>query len=61
MINAEINKLAEEALAINRTFGGDVWPKQAMQPVGFLPPNKREKIVSILKRIAELSENQGVA
>jgi len=53
-----IHDLAEEALAINRTFGGEVWPKAAMKPQGFLPPDKRNKIIDILEKIAKLSSNE---
>lgn len=51
----EINKLTEEALDINRTFAEGVHTRQAMDPTGFLPPNKRVKIVEILEKISKLS------
>jgi hypothetical protein len=54
-LNDEIHTLAEQALAINRTFGGEVWPKQAMKPAGFLSPDKRNKIIDILEKISILS------
>jgi hypothetical protein len=51
----QINKLAEEALALNRTFAEGTHAKQALPPTGFLPPNKRIRIVEILEEIAKLT------
>lgn len=51
-----IHDLAEEALAINRTFSEGVWAKQARKPEGFLSPDKRIKIIKILEEIAELAK-----
>jgi len=53
----EIKELAEKSLEINRTFGGEVWPKQAMQPSGFMPPDKGAKIINNLNKIVALCNN----
>lgn len=58
MKDEAIHDLAEEALAINRTFSEGVWAKQALKPQGFLPPDKRNKIIDILEKIAKLSSNE---
>ena len=52
----KIHDLAESALTINRTFSDGVWPKQAMKSTGFLPPDKRKRIIEILEEISEISK-----
>ena len=54
--NIKIHALAESALTLNRTFVEGTHAKQALKPMGFLPPHKRLKIVEILEEIAELSK-----
>ena len=56
MMNEVIFKLAEEALTINRTFAEGIHAKQAMKPEGFMPPDKRVKIIKILEEICKLAQ-----
>ncbi|MEO5914831.1 MAG: hypothetical protein ABIS50_11400 [Luteolibacter sp.] len=47
---ATIRTLATEALLLNRTIGGK---EHDSHPPGFLPPNKRQRVIRLLKQILE--------
>ena len=53
-----IHAKAEEALIINRTFAEGVACKEALKPAGFMPPDKRAKIIKLLEEISALSQTK---
>jgi len=52
----KIFDLAWNALEINRTFSDGTYCKEGLKPNGFLPPDKRARIIEILEEILEISK-----